>query len=149
MRPHRLRAVRPAAPDAELHAAADVVGRPARGAVRRHGADRAVERAVPVLGALPRVALVEMGVDVDQAGPELAVRQIDARLGAFPGFRRHHGGDSSVAYDNVDGRQPVGRDRHARRELAQERARHRRVAQAIDIPLGHGEEARRHLSPLA
>ena len=89
-----------------------------------------------------------MGVDVDETRPELSAREVDARLGAFPGFRGHHGGDQPVAHEDVDERQPVGRDRRAGRELAQERARHRRVAQAIDVPLGYRDEIRCHLNPL-
>ena len=74
-------AVRPAAAQPEVHAAADVVGRPARGPVRGDRAQGAGEGAVRVRGALPRVPLVEVRVHVDQAGPDLRALEVDVGVG--------------------------------------------------------------------
>ena len=50
----------------------DVIGRPVGLLVGAGGRHRAIEAAVRVLGARPDMPLVEMAVDVDQPGPDLA-----------------------------------------------------------------------------
>src|SRR5207237_10043444 len=77
--PDRLRAVRPAAAEPEVHAAADVLGRPARCAIGRHGANGAVEGAVLVRRALPRGALGGARLDVAQTWPDAHARADDPR----------------------------------------------------------------------
>src|SRR5439155_15339368 len=94
MSPDGAGAVGPAAAQAEVHAAAHVLGGPVRGAVRGHRAERAVESAVRIRGAFPGVALVEVRVHVDEARPELAVPEIDGSLLVRSPARRHHAGDA-------------------------------------------------------
>src|SRR5258706_5022760 len=95
MGPDRAGAVREAAAQAEVHAARDILGGPARGAVRRDGADGGGEGAVGVGGALPRVALVEMRVEIHEARPDLA---------AVEGYPRGIGGGGPGGRDARDDR---------------------------------------------
>ncbi len=111
---------------------------------RRHGADRAVERAVGVGGALPGVALVEVGVEVDQARPHLAAPEVDARRRALGAARPTSAPDRPAIAARPGSR---GRRRRARPKTpacrggcGQERRGDGRVAQPV---LRLGRESRR------
>jgi hypothetical protein len=62
----------------ELEPRLDVGGGPVGRPVGDVGLDGALEGAVRVLCARPDVALVQMGVEVDEAGPDLPALQRDA-----------------------------------------------------------------------
>ena len=79
---HRLGAVGVGAAQREIHAARDVVGVPARGAVLAGGIERAHEGAVGIGLARPDMALVDMGVAVDEAGQHDAAGEVDRRAAA-------------------------------------------------------------------
>ena len=81
----RDRAVGEGAAQAELEARPQVRSAPMGAAVALDGRDGGREAAVRIRGARPDVALVEMGVDVDQPGPDLpAVLAEGSALGSLP-----------------------------------------------------------------
>ena len=81
VRADRARAVRVSAAKAELHAPAHVLGSTSAPRDRHDRARGAQRTAVGIRRARPDMALVEMGVEIDEARPDLAAGELDARLG--------------------------------------------------------------------
>ncbi len=94
--------MRVGAAQAEIHAAAQIRQRPVH-AVGNRAKSRVVERAVDVRTAFDGVALVEMGMNVDQCRPDLAAAEVDARnfAVAFAG-RRCNTGDLAVLDQQIE-----------------------------------------------
>jgi hypothetical protein len=73
----RDRTVGERAAQAELEARSDIFGRPARPPVGACRLERGAEGAVRVLGTRPDVPLVQVRVQIDEAGPDLPAVLID------------------------------------------------------------------------
>ena len=97
----RAAAVGEGAAQAELGARADVVGGPARLAVARRRLERAGEAAVGIGGARPDLALVEVGVQVDGAGPDHPALERHAAGALGGGVVRGHGREAAVLEHEV------------------------------------------------
>ena len=101
-------AVREGAAERELHAVAHVIGTPGHMPVALHGLDRGREAAVKAGGPRPDMALVEMRVHVDRAGPDHAALEVDG--GGVWGcwMVTVYGGKAAVLDRDVEQKQPVG-----------------------------------------
>ncbi len=126
----------------EVEAPIDVVLAPIGGAVGIHRRHRALEGAVRVRRALPDEALVEMGVDVDEAGQDEPAGEV------VPGRIRQRAGrcdavDPPVGDGDVERHQPFGVDR-----AGDGRQEGRRRAHAAEH-IGGGElsEIQHHAGP--
>ena len=74
---HQRRAVGVGGAEREIHAPRDVVGAPVLLAVVLHGIERAGECAVGIGPARPDVALVDVGMHVDEARPHHAAVEVE------------------------------------------------------------------------
>ena len=109
------RAVRPGAAQPELEAGAHVRSAPMGDAVGADRLERAHEGAVGVGRARPDKALVEVGVEVDRAGPDHPAREVEAARGGAGGLDR---GDAALLDDEVEEHEAGGvRDRPGRRRV--------------------------------
>ena len=86
------------ATQAEIHAPAQIRLRPVR-PIRGRGKACIEKRAVDVRAAFDRVALVEMGVNVDQRRPDLAAADIDARNLVITFFNRPFDADELAVFN--------------------------------------------------
>ncbi len=110
------------AAEREIEAALDIGGGPQPLPVRLHGEERAQPRAVRVLLARPDMALVEMGVDVDEGGKDQPGIEVVARADDRRRTRWANGGDATVGDFDIDALDLAIAD------LAARRARHPSVA---------------------
>ena len=138
VRAHRDRPLGIGALQAELHALAHVLLGPSRRPIARGRTGGAQEAAVRVGRARPDVALVEMGVDVDEARPDQAAAQ-RRRLCRSAADRRQPG-DPPVADLEIQSHQSleVGRAGQVTVDQAALRAG---IGQPVMRPVGHGGEA--------
>ena len=90
-------------------------------------------RAVRVLRAMPDVALVDVGVHVDEARQHDAVVEVEARQAVL--HRRADRGDARVVDHDVAGREAVGVGRELR-GVGDEADRHARIGKAIARDVG-------------
>ena len=113
------------AAEREIHAGADILRRPVRFPVGADVVESAHEGPVRVLAARPDVALVEMGVNVDEARQHDPAVEIEARQIAVEarGAGRHNGGDASVLDADID-------EREVLRVAGEPRTRHERERRA-------------------
>lgn len=110
----------PRAAQAEVEPGGDVLLGPMRGAIRGDGTRGARNRAVGVAGARPDMPLVEMGVDLDKARPQVTAGEIDCRAVRRRG--RRNPGDRAALDRNVHQREAVAiEQRGGRRALIQQR----------------------------
>ena len=128
MRAQRAGAVREGAAQREVHALGDILARPVGRTVGHHGIARAEMRAVRILRAMPDVALVDMGVHIDEARQHDAVVEIDARQPVL--HRRADRGDARVVDHDAARREAVGVG-HELRAICDEAHRHARIDEAI------------------
>ncbi|MDF9866002.1 hypothetical protein M2437_004984 [Methylorubrum pseudosasae] len=111
MRADRARAVREGAGEAEGHAAAQILRVPVAGAVHRRGVAGSGKVAGRIGRAGDGVALVEMGVGIDEARPDLPPGEIRGGQRIRQGVRRPPGrqetGDDAVRNDDVEERAAI------------------------------------------
>jgi antitoxin CcdA len=125
----RHRAVRMSAAQGELHPCLDILRRPVGPPVTLHGLECLPEAAVRVGGARPDVALVEMGVHVDEAGQDQPAGEIGG-AGRRCARAGPHGGDPPVGEVDVDEGQLTVTKRRVKKA-----ARYVRARQAADSGL--------------
>jgi hypothetical protein len=148
MRADRAGAVGEGAADCEAHAGAHVLGRPAFLPVDAGVFQRAREGAVRVRAAWPDVALIKVGVEVDEAGQEKAAVDVKGwklRVEG-EGARGDDGGDAAVRDRDVDRGEPVAAGGEVGR--GRERQRHAGVGEPVGGcvrdrggPVGHAGSA--------
>ena len=108
MGPDRLGAVRVGAAQRELHALGDIQRVPACGAILADGIERAHEGAVGIALARPDMALVDMGVAVDEGRQHDAAGKVDGAGRQRPALPRGNGCYLAVGDRDVGQREAVG-----------------------------------------
>ena len=98
----RRRAMGIGAAQRKIHARPNILSRPMRGAVNLHIFQRAGECAIGIAAPRPNMALIEMGMDVDEAGEEDTAAQIKSRQIAWRGMRRKDALDGATGNDERD-----------------------------------------------
>ena len=122
----------------EIHAAADVGGGPVGGTVGGDRTERAHEGAVGIGAARPDVALVEMGVHVDEGRPDHAGVEIEPRH-AGDAAGGGDGLDAALGDDDVDPAEALGVGLGP--GVGEEHAGDRGVGENVARQVGHGGEA--------
>ncbi len=134
MGPDRLGAVRVGAAQRELHALRDVQRIPACGAILADGIERAHEGAVGIGLARPDMALVDMGVAVDEGRQHDASGKIDGAGGSGLLAARGNGCYLAVGDRDVGQREAVGVE--ARDKTRRQRAMNAGIGEQVAAGAG-------------
>ena len=147
MRADRGHAVRIGAAQREIHAALDIARAPIARAIVFRSLDRAAERPVGITDARDGMALVDMGVHVDERGPDVAAGEVGRlRIGARRGDRRFECRDPFAVDQDVDERRAIVVARGAGHAHRQQALGDARAPQPITACVRQGEGIeKRHL----
>jgi len=134
------RAVRKGAAQREIHASRQVVGRPVHQPVGIRRVQRAHERAIRVGHARPDMALVDMGMAVDEARQHDPAGKVDRARRLRPLAARRKPGDTLLGHGDIDQREAVTVE--GGRKAGRGRAVHPRIAEHVpsggrDFRSGH------------